>query len=451
MNKRSEIGVKGRPPMLAHAGPMCILLCFPCVVFILLLAAVFLLPGTCLALSPGEILVIANPDFPHSTELARYYMEKRAIPEQNLLLIPTTGQERCTREEYDTKIAGPVRKYLEKLDAAGVHIRCLLTMYGIPLTVYESQLRDEEAKELERLKGLAARLKSQMDKGGVKADEFVKDLKAQYDETLQEIERVSKADRLAAVDSELALVRITNYPLSGWLPSPLYIGFHGKKIKDMPESALLVSRLDGPSAEIIKRVIDDSLFAEEHGLQGKAYFDARWPDPGKSDLKGYAFFDASLHKAAALVRRTKLMEVVLDEKESLFQPGECDNAALYCGWYSLGKYIDAFKWVRGSVGYHIASAECSTLRRPDSTVWCKMMLEKGVAATIGPVDEPYVDAFPPPELFFALLLEGKATLAECFGLSSPFVSWRMILIGDPLYCPFRNVGLERHKAAAPSE
>jgi hypothetical protein len=64
------------------------------------------------------------------------------------------------------------------------------------------------------------------------------------------------------------------------------------------------------------------------------------------------------------------------------------------------------------------------------------MLEKGVAATIGPVEEPYVQAFPLPELFFGLLLKGELTLVECYAASTPFLSWRMVLIGDPLYRPF---------------
>ena len=404
---------------------------------ILLMAFLLILPKTCLALLPSEILVIANRNFPQSSELAHYYMKKRGIQEQNLILLSTTKDERCSREEYDQKIALPIRMYLQELDAKGLHIRCLLTIHGVPLTVYEPQLRDEEVKELEKLKDLARKLEPQSKGGENKLGEFLDDLRSQYDETQKAISALSKADQMAAVDSELALVQKTDYPLSGWIPSPFFIGFRGKKIKNMPESALLFSRLDGPTVQIVKRVIDDSLLAEKKGLKGKAYFDARWPDPGKSDLKGYAYYDASLHKAAAIVRASKLMETVLDEKESLFQPGECDDAAIYCGWYSLGKYIDAFKWVPGSVGFHIASQECETLRQPGSTVWCKMMLEKGVAATVGPVGEPYVESFPVPEVFFGLLLEGKATLAECFALSSPFLSWRMVLIGDPLYNPFR--------------
>jgi len=66
-----------------------------------------------------------------------------------------------------------------------------------------------------------------------------------------------------------------------------------------------------------------------------------------------------------------------------------------------------------------------------------MMLEKGVAATIGPVYEPYVESFPVPEIFFSLLIDGYLSLAECYFISTPFLSWQMVLIGDPLYRPFK--------------
>ncbi len=71
---------------------------------------------------------------------------------------------------------------------------------------------------------------------------------------------------------------------------------------------------------------------------------------------------------------------------------------LYSGWYSLGKYVGAFEWCPGAVRYHIASGECATLKKEGSQVWCKRMIEEGVAATLGPVDEPYLSAFLPPNL-----------------------------------------------------
>jgi len=64
------------------------------------------------------------------------------------------------------------------------------------------------------------------------------------------------------------------------------------------------------------------------------------------------------------------------------------------------------------------------------------MIEEGIAATIGPVAEPYVSAFPIPEIFFNYLVDGYLCLAECYLVSLPYLSWRMVLIGDPLYRPF---------------
>jgi len=66
------------------------------------------------------------------------------------------------------------------------------------------------------------------------------------------------------------------------------------------------------------------------------------------------------------------------------------------------------------------------------------MLEKGVAATIGPVGEPYVQAFPVPEIFFGYLVDGYLSLAESYLISTPYLSWKMVLVGDPLYRPFKK-------------
>ena len=158
----------------------------------------------------------------------------------------------------------------------------------------------------------------------------------------------------------------------------------------------------------------------------------------KRTTSGYAFYDQSIHNAAERVKKSGLMPVVIDQVEALFQPAACPEAALYCGWYSLAKYVDAFDWVPGAVAYHIASSECATLDQKDSQVWCKALLEDGVAATIGPVSEPYVNAFAVPEVFFGFLVDGYLTLAECYLISAPVFSWQMILVGDPLYRPFKN-------------
>ncbi len=185
-------------------------------------------------------------------------------------------------------------------------------------------------------------------------------------------------------------------------------------------------------------MIDDAIAVEKEGLKGKVYLDARGLATLEDQVQrgAYPDYDQSLLQAAEALRKYSSLEVVLDKRQDLFQPGDCPDAALYCGWYSLAQYIDAFEWNRGAVGYHMASAEATKLRDPESEVWCKRMLEDGVCATLGPVAEPYIAAFPRPSEFFPLLASGKFTLAEVYWRTVPFASWQMILIGDPLYNPY---------------
>jgi len=391
------------------------------------------------ALTPEQVVVVANKMAWHSVELAKYYMKVRNIPSDNLIQLKATSDEICSREDYDKGIASPVRAFLEKNDPVGHRFHCLVTMYGVPLRVLAPKLTSKEQEELLELKKQLEYIRGQIKKEGPEqGNGRLKSLREEEARVTKEIDRVGKVFQGAAVDSELALVRENNYSLEGWLPNKYFLGYRGKEIKNMPQKVMLVSRLGGPSEEIVRRIIDDSLRTEREGLHGKAYFDARWPDPGDKELTGYAFYDRAIHNAARLVEKSGRMPVVVDSQEKLFQPVECTDAALYCGWYSLAHYVDAFTWVRGAVGYHIASQECQTLKNKGSQVWCKMMLEKGVAATLGPVAEPYVQTFPIPDIFFGLLIDGQLSLAECYALSNPFWSWQMVLVGDPLYRPFKN-------------
>ena len=69
----------------------------------------------------------------------------------------------------------------------------------------------------------------------------------------------------------------------------------------------------------------------------------------------YAAYDYAIHRTAKVLEQANMIEVVVDDKESLFQPGSNLDTGLYCGWYSLAKYVDAFLWQKGSVGYHCIS------------------------------------------------------------------------------------------------
>ncbi|MFN7806734.1 MAG: TIGR03790 family protein [Planctomycetaceae bacterium] len=244
-----------------------------------------------------------------------------------------------------------------------------------------------------------------------------------------------KNETAASFDSELSLVLWADHPLLRWIPNPLN-HTQGLAGKTLPPT-LIVSRLDGPSLDIAKRLVNDAVAVEKEGLTGKIYIDARGIKHNTGPAS-YGDYDQSLRDLATLLREKSALPVTFDDRQELFQPGNCPDAALYCGWYSLAKYIPAFEWKRGAVGYHIASSEAVTLRDPKSEVWCKRMLDEGIAVTLGPTFEPYLVAFPRPAEFFPLLMTGKLCLGEVFALTNPLQSWAITLVGDPLYNPFRN-------------
>ncbi len=429
-----------RPQRTSHGTRLRFLLYFAATTLILLF-----IPLRADALTPRGLLVIANDGVPESVSLARYYMKKRNIPPENLLLLRTASAEQISRTEYDREIATPVREYLASHDPDGKRLACLVLIYGVPLRVLPRPMTDEEEKHREALKKRAEEVAREL-KGLSKGEEERRKLLQEGEAALlRKIRETDHSEEGAAVDSELALVMEKPYDLRGWLPNRYFLGFRDKKIDGMPKRVILVSRLDGPSEAVVRRIIDDSIAAEQDGLKGIAYFDARWPERKEKDPSPYTAYDRAIHNAARIVKASGIMPVVLDERETVLQPGEAPNAALYLGWYSLGKYVDAFTWAKGAVGFHVASTECATLRNRASTVWCKMMLEKGVAATLGPVAEPYLHAFPAPEIFFACLVGGRLARAECYALANPFWSWQMVLIGDPLYRPFAMKSLQENQ------
>jgi uncharacterized protein (TIGR03790 family) len=241
------------------------------------------------------------------------------------------------------------------------------------------------------------------------------------------ISHINGKETHASVDSELSLVLFDSYELYRWQPNMLK-----DDLRSRNSLTLMVSRLDGPDYDIIKGLVDKAIIAENQGLKGIAYIDSR----GIRRKDTYGHYDRSLRNLAAYLRSETEIPVMEERAAKLFSPDTCPQTALYCGWYSLRKYIDAFDFVDGAVGYHIASFEAANIRDPNSSQWCPSMLMDGITATLGPVAEPYLHTFPEPRAFFPKLYEGDC-LVEAYYHTKPVNSWQMLLIGDPLYKPFK--------------
>ncbi|HSV13357.1 MAG TPA: TIGR03790 family protein [Tepidisphaeraceae bacterium] len=241
----------------------------------------------------------------------------------------------------------------------------------------------------------------------------------------------------AAFDSELAMVRWTVYPRVRWCENPLYYAAKRQAI-NMP--TYMVTRLDAPTTDQVKRIISDSIKAETDGLKGKVVLDSRGLliDKAQPTERGLAEYDESIRDLGHLIRKHTKLAVLADDNPDPLPANSADDVALYCGWYSLRHYIPECKFNPGAVGYHIASFEMLTLHGPGEQGWVPGLINDGIAATLGPVAEPFVQLFPKPADFFPLLLTGKLTLAEVYWRTTPAASWMLGLIGDPLYTPYKN-------------
>jgi uncharacterized protein (TIGR03790 family) len=349
-------------------------------------------------LEPEEILVVYRATSRDARPLWDHYRAVRGVPKDNKLGLHVTDSETVSRREFERWVLAPLRVELAKPERAG--IRCLLLLRGLPIRVAAPRPGEGEP--------------------GPRAGEAKPQVAGARTETA-----------VAAFDSELALVLRPPPQLEGWVRNPLYRPgppTRGRPAASGPRRALMVARLDGPTLDVALGLIDSAIDGEKYGLSGEFCFDAR----GLEGTKGYAGFDGRIRLAAEFASRAGV-PVKLDTNKALFSDGACPDTSLYIGWYALGSYRDAFGFSPGAIGYHVASMEAHSLRRGNA--WVKGLLEDGIAATLGPVDEPYLGSFPDPVGFVARVLDGRYTLAEIYWETTPTASWMQLLIGDPLYRP----------------
>jgi uncharacterized protein (TIGR03790 family) len=260
-----------------------------------------------------------------------------------------------------------------------------------------------------------------------------------YEKLLQEHSQYLTPDHSdAAIDSELALLWLGRQQGTGWQPNPLAYPYLSSP---NPPPTVMVMRLDAPSPDGVRKMIETALAVERNGLKGRIVIDSRGIRPRDPDGTADPFgaFDQRLRDLATIVREKTKIELVLDEKPDVLPPlPKIDDVALYCGWYSVAKYVPSMKFAPGAVGYHIASYELTSLRDATNTGWGRGLINDGVVATLGPVSEPLLHAFPAPDDFFPLLLTGKLSLAETYWRTCPMASWKMCAVGDPLYTPFKQ-------------
>jgi uncharacterized protein (TIGR03790 family) len=242
-------------------------------------------------------------------------------------------------------------------------------------------------------------------------------------------------DNGASVDSELVWLPLleNKVRLSGPMTSWVY-GATNVAPLNPTNGILLVTRLDGPSADIAMGLVKKSLEAEQNGLWGRAYFDTR-----SISEPPYKLGDEWILASAELCRELGY-DITLDTNAATF-PADfpMSQIAIYAGWYNAdadGPFAQpTVEFMPGAFAYHLHSFSAATLRSTTKS-WCGPLLAKGAACTMGCVDEPSIQFTPNVAIFLSRWAIGRFTFGEAAWAAQPALSWQTTVIGDPLYRPF---------------
>ncbi len=376
------------------------------------------------AQEPGRFaVVIYNSKMPESKAVAEHYAAARAVPRDQLFGFALPKSETITRADYAAKLQQPL---LDRLQTQGLltfdsarasnglplrvvpaKIRYAVVCYGVPLRILEDTALVEPD---------AAKMQLELRRNG------------------------------AALDAELTVLPSSGaISLTGPLDNPYYAATNTAPLHP-GNGILLVGRLDGPNAAIARQLVDKAIEAETDGLWGRGYFDARGLTNGPF-LEGDQWI-----KAAAETTRRFGFDTVLDDNPECF-PADfpMSQIALYAGWYDShanGPFVlPQVEFMPGAFAYHLYSVSASTLRDTDpaNRPWCAALLAGGATATIGYVDEPFLEGTANLGVFFARWLEAGFSLGEAAFVSQRALSWQTTVIGDPMYRPFTKTPRAQHE------
>ena len=367
----------------------------------------------------SEVVVIYNTRLPESKAVAEHYAQVRQVPENQVLAFALSTNEEMSRAEFHDTLQVPLAKKLESEK---------LWRFG----AFTNAATNGQPERIVR-HVTASKIRYAVLCWGVP-------LKIASDPTIHEHLNTNLPPQLqrneAAVDSELTLLPEVeiDLPLTGPIPNPFY-GVTNSAFLNPTNGILLVARLDGPTPDIARGLVDKALQAERDGLWGRAYIDAR----GLEKTNSYYLGDEWI-LGAAQISRALGFETVVDDKPDLF-PADfpMSQIAIYCGWYAgdvSGPFaLPKVEFMSGAFAYHLHSGSATTIRDAGSC-WVGPLLAKGATCTMGCVYEPYLALTPNAALFLERFTFGQFTFGEAAWAAQPALSWQTTVVGDPLYRPF---------------
>jgi uncharacterized protein (TIGR03790 family) len=337
---------------------------------------------------PDSVLIVVNSNSPVSKTIGEYYARRRSVPAKNVCAIRTAPAEEIQRTVYEAEIARPIAECL-KARRLTEQILYLVTTMGVPLKIAGP--------------------------GGPGGEQ-------------------------ASVDSELTLLygdlHGAEHPLAGMVPNPLFQK-EDQAFTHPKFPVYLVTRLAGYEFADVKAMVDRSLEARNRGVV-------------VIDLKSSSDDTGNDWLRSAAIRLPK-GRVVFDESTTVVEGTR--NVIGYASWGSNDpnrkRRATGFGWLPGAIVTEFVSTNARTFARPPETwslgTWGNKLswfdgspqsltadyIHEGVTGASGHVYEPYLSLTPRPDVLLPMYLGGR-NLAESYYTAMRGLSWRNVVIGDPL-------------------
>jgi uncharacterized protein (TIGR03790 family) len=350
-----------------------------------------------------RMLVLYDANNPESQAVAEHYVAARGLPLDALCPTQPAAPDQINPQEYSDGVAGPT---LACIDGDWDRFLILVTTWGVPYRVTDA-VRD--------------------------IADPTRVVSASLDALLT---RPWRHGELPVSAEYNPYFRDATSSLAQYAPPVDIATWRAETSTDY----FLVARLDGDTPETAMRLVDDAIAAEEAAaaglLEGTAYVDRGWQARADDDFGSYGSVEWDLTRLAQIFEHAGF-PVVYDEDAAEIgtapAPLAGPDALYYGGWYSFDNYNDVFTWLPGSVTVHFDS--CSACDPRGGTNWSANVLQRGAAATMGAVAEPYVAGLMGYDQFFLYLLGGYS-FVEAGYMATPLTDWMATFLGDPLYRPW---------------
>ena len=364
-----------------------------------------------------RVLVIENANSPTSKQIAKYYMDQRAIKKVFSIRCSDSAlsaeAETIEYAAYQTNIEKPLLAFLEK-DAS---IDFIVLTKGIPIRIANAPV------------GFAPGRPS-------------------VDSCIAAMDYFQRNDTLRSLIVENDLKGIA-YHNRFWNSNERFS--HAKF------GGYLVTRLDGYTAAAAMALVDNAVASEKTKPTGPIFLDSMaLADPvdtskvplsatkaGMKDMEtimeiGWGEWNVDLFAAHEKLRAMGV-PVELERTETFV--GEKNNLMGYASWGSNdGKYVPAnylsIRFAPGAIAETAVSTGARTfLPTSGGQSLIADLIEAKVTGVKGYCDEPFLLAVASPSVLFDRYTRGW-NLAESFYAASRFVAWEDIVIGDPLTAPY---------------